>query len=323
MIRQRSDAIAFMDRLGEMRTPFLFFVNFEASQAYVAPLPLTDKKVLFDIDGTSNFIAKPSQQIQISSKKIPLANFHRAFEAVQKEINIGNSFLTNLTFSTPLISANSLLEIFHGSKATFKIYYPNLFVCFSPERFVSISEDGQISSFPMKGTIDAAVPDAEKVLLNDPKEIAEHVTIVDLIRNDLSRVADQVHVPRFRYIDEIRSKNHALLQVSSEVKGQLPGDWKNNLGHIVFELLPAGSISGAPKPKTVDIIKTYETHDRNFYTGICGLFNGEKLTSGVMIRYIEQTPNGLVYKSGAGITAQSTAAHEYQEIFDKIYVPVS
>lgn len=323
MIRPRNEAIACLNQLGKARKPFLFFTDFEASKAFVAPIPLSQKNVFFNIDGLKNYAPTEPRLTKITPQFLPFSEFSKPFNGILQEINIGNSFLTNLTFSTPITSSNSLLDFFHGTKATFKVYYQDQFICFSPERFVSIDERGSIASFPMKGTIDASVPNAEKVILNDPKEIAEHITIVDLIRNDLSRIADKVHVPRFRYIDQVTSKEKALLQVSSEIRGQLPGDWQSKLGSLLFELLPAGSISGAPKPKTVEIIHDNETHDRNFYTGVCGLFDGRKLTSGVMIRFIEQTHQGLVYKSGAGITAQSTAEMEYQEIRDKIYVPIS
>lgn len=323
MIRPRNEAIARMNQFGETRTPFFFFTDFEASQAYISDFPIQEDTVLFNIEGHSNCEPTSPQEIKIKAHPGIFSDFSKAFDSIQQEMNIGNSFLTNLTFSTPISTSNTLKEIFDSSRANFKIYFQDQFVCFSPERFVSINEQGHIASFPMKGTIDAALPDAEKVILNDPKEIAEHVTIVDLIRNDLSRIADQVHVPRFRYIDRIKSKDKDLLQVSSEVKGQLPQDWQKQIGSLLFELLPAGSISGAPKPKTVAMIRENETHNRNFYTGVCGLFDGMKLTSGVMIRFIEQTDKGLVYKSGAGITAQSQAEKEYQEILDKIYVPVA
>ena len=110
-------------------------------------------------------------------------------------------------------------------------------------------ENGFIYSYPMKGTIDASLPDARERILADRKEEAEHATIVDLIRNDLSQVASEVTVSRYRYIDELQTNRGRLLQVSSEIRGKLPENWKASLGDILFRLLPAGSITGAPKKK--------------------------------------------------------------------------
>ena len=95
----------------------------------------------------------------------------------------GNSFLLNLTFSTPLECNFSLEEIYHCSIAPFRLYLENELVVFSPEQFVRI-EGQRIISNPMKGTMDADQPDALQRLTSDRKEDAEHHTIVDLIRND-------------------------------------------------------------------------------------------------------------------------------------------
>jgi len=85
--------------------------------------------------------------------------------------------------------------------------------------------------------------------------------------------------------------------------------------------LPAGSVSGAPKHKTLEIIKKAENYERGYFTGVCGYFDGKNLDSCVMIRFIEQK-NGLVFKSGGGITANSIAQNEYQELINKVYVPI-
>ena len=91
----------------------------------------------------------------------------------------------------------------------------------------------------------------------------------------------------------------------------------------MYALLPAGSICGAPKNKTVEIIKEVEGDDRNYFTGIFGYFDGHQLDSGVMIRFIEKQEEQLVFKSGGGITAQSDLILEYQEMIDKVYVPIN
>jgi para-aminobenzoate synthetase component 1 len=173
----------------------------------------------------------------------------------------------------------------------------------------------------MKGTIDASFPNAEHVILSDPKEAAEHATIVDLIRNDISMVADKVWVERYRYIEPIETNQKKLLQVSSEIAGILPDEFDCEFGDLLLKLLPAGSISGAPKPSTLKIIKDAEGYERGYYTGIMGYFDGENFESAVMIRYIENQNGKFVFKSGGGITARSDAHSEYQELIDKVYLP--
>jgi len=114
-----------------------------------------------------------------------------------------------------------------------------------------------------------------------------------------------------------------LLQVSSEIKGNLPDDYNAHIGEILFRLLPAGSVTGAPKNKTVEIICKTETYERGYYTGVFGVFDGKNMDSAVMIRFIEKTADGYVYKSGGGITAFSNLKDEYNEMLKKIYVPVN
>jgi para-aminobenzoate synthetase component 1 len=173
----------------------------------------------------------------------------------------------------------------------------------------------------MKGTIDAAIDNAEAKILANAKEMAEHIMVVDLLRNDLSMVAKDVRVNRFRYIEKIRAGEKELLQVSSEIEGKLESNWHEKLGEIIQTLLPAGSISGTPKRRTLEIIKEVEEYERGYFSGIFGYFDGQNFDSAVMIRFIENTPNGLVYKSGGGITLDSNAESEYQEMQDKIYIP--
>ena len=155
------------------------------------------------------------------------------------------------------------------------------------------------------------------------KEAAEHATIVDLIRNDLSIIAEQVQVKRYRYVDHLTTNKGEILQTSSEITGQLPTDYRENIGTLLFRLLPAGSITGAPKPRTMEIIDAAEGYERDFYTGVMGCYNQGQLDSAVMIRFIDQDKNGqLHYKAGGGITAQSNNDDEYKEVIEKVYVPI-
>ena len=311
-----------LNDLGKHGKPFLFYVDFEMKKPRVFPLDSSfPGKILFDFNGFSNTqIKKPNFTVNIIPNPVAFNTYNKAFTFIQQEQRNGNSYLTNLTFKTPLSSNSSLEDIFYAAKAKYKILVPNEFVVFSPESFVRI-QDQTISTYPMKGTIDASVKNAETIILNDAKEKAEHFTIVDLLRNDLSMVAKHVRVNRFRYIEKIHAPSRDLLQVSSEITGKLPADYLNNLGSILCTLLPAGSVSGAPKRKTLEIIKKAEQRDRGYYTGVAGIFDGNSLDTFVMIRFISRENGQLYYHSGGGITVNSIAEKEYQEMKDKIYVP--
>lgn len=324
-----------MNALGKNRVPFLFILDFELQKPVVLPLSdITENTgILFNINGLSNFSESLEHRNLLEKKsfffkKYPqeYAVYAKKFEQVLQNICWGNSFLVNLTQETPIETDLTLKEIFVQSTAKYRLLFENedtKFVVFSPEIFVKIDENGIISSNPMKGTIDASIENAEKKLLDDPKEKAEHYTIVDLIRNDLSSVATGVRVAKFRYIEKVVTHSKALLQASSRIEGQLSSDFRDKLGDIFRKLLPAGSISGAPKPKTVQIIKDTEGYERGYYTGVFGVFDGKKLDSGVMIRFIEQKKNGsFVFKSGGGITFMSDVPSEYAELIDKVYVPI-
>jgi len=304
--------------------PFLFIIDFEQLKPLAYRLDeINPDRLLFDINGITNSRIPHRQLTPAKLVKYPepYADYLVKFNKVKDEIANGNTFLLNLTCSTPVGLNSSLAEIFRMSSARYKIWLDNEFVCFSPESFVIIN-NGKISSFPMKGTIDADLPDAGRVIMNDTKETAEHYTIVDLIRNDLSMVSSRVRVERFRYFDTLETNEKRLLQVSSEVCGDLDNGYQSSLGDIIFSLLPAGSVSGAPKKKTTEIIASAEGMPRGYYTGIAGVFDGRNLDSGVIIRFIEKRDDGYFYRSGGGITSFSDPLSEYNEMIDKIYVPV-
>jgi len=312
-----------MNCWGREERPFLFLLDFALQQPVVVPLDeINPEEVLYDINGTRNFTETAVNSSPVYFTAIPAsrARYCRAFSLVQQHIQRGDTFLLNLTLPSRIESNLSLKEIFFRSKAKYKIYYKDRFVCFSPEIFVQTKRD-VIRSFPMKGTIDARQENAREKLLSNKKEQAEHFTIVDLIRNDLSMVAQEVEVTRFSYIERIKTNKNEILQMSSEIRGKLLPEFLHAPGDMLQKMLPAGSISGAPKMKTLKIIREAEGYDRGFYTGVFGIFDGENIDSGVLIRFIENTDAGLIYKSGGGITSQSRCEEEYNELIEKIYVP--
>lgn len=314
-----------MNRLGKRGIPFLFIIDFEVKNPIVLPLDeIYAGDIQYAVNNQNNALpytyAHPDYYF--IKKRIDFEDYQIAFDKVKSEINFGNTYLTNLTFPTEITTNLSLQTIFDHSTAKYKLRFKDDFVVFSPEIFVQI-KNGIISSNPMKGTIDADLPNARQLIMEDTKEIAEHHTIVDLIRNDLNLVSKDVRVEQFRYIDLIKTNSKNLLQVSSKITGQLPDNYKENIGTILSKLLPAGSISGAPKKKTIEIIKASETYERGYYTGVFGIFDGNNLDSGVMIRFIEKQNGKLYFKSGGGITTFSDVNLEYQELTDKIYVPIT
>ncbi len=151
--------------------------------------------------------------------------------------------------------------------------------------------------------------------MNDEKETAENVTIVDLIRNDLSRMAEHVKVDRYRYIDVLHPNKGDILQTSSEISGKLSPNYKEHIGDILVDQLPAGSITGAPKDRTMEIIREAEDYNRVFYTRVMGIYNKGELNSVVMIRFLEQDGQGMYFKAGEGLTSKSDCRKEYEEVF--------
>ncbi len=384
----KQEIIDKINQLASQDEPFLFVINYQGDKAFIRLLSdIIPEECLFDFEGRGNFsharketlkeeiLKKETLKEEISETtwqiEPPLyEDYERSFNIVKSNIMAGNSYLTNLTCQVPVSCNLSLEEIFHRAKGKYKLLLrrkrtqaedkdhlkeenieENLtpFVCFSPETFVRI-KGGRIYSYPMKGTLDASLPNAEKQLMEDRKEAAEHATIVDLIRNDLSRVAENVRVDKYRYIDVLHTNKGNILQTSSEISGRLPEDYPHHLGEILDAQLPAGSITGAPKDKTMQIIQEAEGYDRGFYTGIMGIYDQGELNSAVMIRFIEEETSPvdfetdgeknfkakegkasegkepkasreLYFKAGGGITSKSDCQREYEEVIQKIYLP--
>ncbi len=314
-----------MNRLGASRTPFLFIIDYEMREPVVQPLLEVDPvRIMYDAGGMRNYpqARADARGLMLECRPVPYARYLESFCRVQKHLRDGDSYLVNLTCRTPVLTDRGLRDIFLGSTALFRLFFDDRFVVFSPERFVRIEND-RICTYPMKGTIDASAHGAMETLLADGKELAEHLTIVDLLRNDLSLVSRRVSVARFRYVTRVETRRGPILQTSSEIRGELQVNWERRIGDIIASLLPAGSVTGAPKKKTVEIIRAVEDYSRGFYTGVFGIFDGTRLDSGVMIRFIERDGDSFFYKSGGGITVYSDPEAEYREMVQKIYVPIA
>lgn len=313
-----------MNHLAQERIPFLFILDFDLRQTFVIPAgDIDEDRILYKVGTNTNIPENADFPVPGITGIVPpdYSSYSNTFNLVQKEIQFGNSYLLNLSFRSEIKLTGSLKDICLFSRAPYKLYLRDRFVLFSPESFVKIHK-GRIYTYPMKGTKVKENEESCQEVLSDIKESAEHATITDLLRNDLAMVAKDVRVDRYRFIDEINTKERTILQVSSEISGDILPDYIEKPGDIFARILPAGSVTGAPKAKTIEIIKKTENYNRGFYTGVFGFFDGETLDSAVMIRFIEKEGEDYYYKSGGGITCMSQAEKEYREIIDKIYVPV-
>jgi para-aminobenzoate synthetase component 1 len=334
-----------MNDYGRRREPFVFAIDYDMRQCLFFDNPLVCSDIQWATENASNGAAPTSNNSENNrnndseeasnsadtaktvTPRLTIKNalsfeeYERKFAVVRDGLMHGDSFLANLTVGVEVECNVEFAEVYNQCQAKYKLLIPNEFVCFSPERFIRIIGD-HIYAYPMKGTIDATLPDAERLLMENYKEKCEHNTIVDLLRNDLSMVAANVRVSRFRYIDRIKTQSGEILQTSSEIEGDLQADWHSRMGDIVCRLLPAGSICGAPKPATVQLIANAEQSPRGWYTGVWGYYDGRSLDTAVMIRCLANENGRTYFHSGGGITINSDARDEYQEVLQKIYLPI-
>ncbi len=299
-----------MDKLSQSGQKFSFIIDYKGEKCGLFTTEKTDLHTKDRLVNDYFFTIHP----------IEFQTYQKKFEEVQSALREGRSFLLNLTQETEITTNLSLEEIFINAKAKYKYLLKDQFVVFSPETFVQII-DNVIYSFPMKGTQKDIDLNSKQKLIDNEKENAEHATIVDLIRNDLSKVAYPIQVEHFKFLEKVKTNKGNLWQMSSKISGQIIPKYKGKIGSILQELLPAGSITGAPKASTCELIEEIEGYSRGFYTGIMGEFDGKNLDSAVMIRFIEQRGEKKYFKSGGGITVFSKAENEYQELIDKIYLP--
>ncbi len=325
-----SNFVEKMNFYGKNGIKFLFIVDFEMKFPIIMELSeVKDFCVKYFIDGVNNYTGyadniSDKHELKIQKNPVQFEVYKKAFNNVIKHEKAGNSYLVNLTFKSPVEINLGLQEIFYKSRSKYKLYFKNSsgeFVLFSPETFINIT-GGKIFTYPIKGTIDAGIPDAKEILLNDKKERAEHLTVVDLLRNDLNIVCKDVKVNRFCFIETVKTNFGELLQMTSEIEGRIKPELNTRFGDILCGMLPAGSICGAPKRETLEIIKETEPESRGYYTGVFGIYDGEVFKSSVMIRFIEKTGKDYFYRSGGGITVYSDIKKEYDEMTEKIYVPI-
>lgn len=261
----------------------------------------------------------------------PLAAYEDWFERVQQHLRSGNSYELNLTFRAstpssrhPMAAYLELRNLNPAPYAGLLSHHGSSLLAASPERFATIDEDGWIETRPIKGTTPRGRTAAEDSLMRqqlsrDDRFRAENLMILDLLRNDLSMVCDvgTVSVPKLM---EVETYAH-VHQLVSTVRGQLRPD-VTAVGSL-RSLFPPGSMTGAPKRRTMHLISEIETTPRGVYSGAFGWIAGDGTADlGVVIRsaVATTTSEGYHYEvgSGGGVTVWSDAADEYEETLWKL-----
>ena len=187
----------------------------------------------------------------------------------------------------------------------------------SPESQLLI-QNGIAVVHPIAGTFRRTGNDetdhlAAELLLKDRKENAEHVMLVDLARNDLSRVCDDVKVTTYK---EVQYYSH-VIHLVSEVKGKMRND--SNPFDLIAKTFPAGTLSGAPKFKAMELIDSFEPTARNYYGGAIGFVGFDNSCNhAIMIRTFLSMSNTLFYQAGAGVVAASKPKSELEEVNNKL-----
>ena len=256
-------------------------------------------------------------------------DYRRAFEEVQRQLHLGNSYEVNLTYrehvDSGLDPVEAYLRLRSINPAPYAGYLQHRGVALlssSPERYATVDRHRWVETKPIKGTTArGATGDEDERLAvrlgTDPKFRAENLMIVDLLRNDLSMVCDPgtVTVPVLMEVESYPSVH----QLVSTVRGRL----REGVGTVeaLRALFPAGSMTGAPKLRTMQVIEAVETSPRGVYSGAFGWISGDgRADLGVVIRsLVGQVPGtaGAPYRytlgTGGGITVRSDVEEEYAE----------
>ena len=210
-----------------------------------------------------------------------------------------------------LRSINPSPYLFYFDYGDFKIFGS------SPEAQL-IVKDGKAEIHPIAGTFKRTGNDEEDAILakqlsEDAKENSEHVMLVDLARNDLSRNGNMVKVENYREVQYFSHVIHLVSKVTGQKKKDIP------TLKVVADTFPAGTLSGAPKHRAMQLIETYEPTNRGYYGGAIGFMDFQgNFNHAIMIRTFLSKDHSLYYQAGAGLVAASEPENELQETYNKL-----
>ena len=309
-------APAFEEKLAVHKSPLLgeYLLYFTVhDRMETSPIPLTYEEV--DL---------PSKWREQTSAE----DYEKAISQIHHHLRQGDTYQVNYTVQLKQdLSANPFAiynRMVVEQEAGYNAYVEHdemAVISMSPELFFE-QNDRELTTRPMKGTTQRGVTDQEDLaqaswLEQDPKNRSENMMIVDLLRNDMNRISEvgSEHVERLCQVEQYST----VWQMTSTIKSQLRPDV--DLVAIFRSLFPCGSITGAPKIATMDIIKDLEPQPRGVYCGTIGLLlpNGRRIFN-VAIRTIQLYKGQAIYGVGGGITWDSTWESEYREVHQKAAV---
>ena len=334
-----ADLLAQVESYQEQGYYVVGYVSYEAAPAFeeklaVHKLPLLGEYLLYftvhdrvetsPIPLTYEEVDLPSKWQEVTSE----ADYEKAIGQIHHHLRQGDTYQVNYTVQLKQdLSANPFAiynRMVVEQEAGYNAYVEHdemAVISMSPELFFE-QNDRELTTRPMKGTTQRGVTDQEDLaqaswLEQDPKNRSENMMIVDLLRNDMNRISEVgcEHVERLCQVEQYST----VWQMTSTIKSQLRPDV--DLVAIFRSLFPCGSITGAPKIATMEIIKDLEPQPRGVYCGTIGLLlpNGRRIFN-VAIRTIQLHQGKAIYGVGGGITWDSTWESEYREVHQKAAV---
>lgn len=324
----QAELIELFEKIEELRGGcyFLGFLSYEAYKAFdsctfISKTPLA----YFGAFRTRTPYTPPKSQ-DIFSPLFPQwigkEEYLHKVQKLREEIKEGNTYqgnlTTTLTCSSTLSSYEIFLSLLNRQDTPYRCFLPTPFgdvISFSPELFFSI-EGNNITTKPMKGTMPRGRDEREdranaEFLRNDIKNRSENVMIVDLLRNDLSKISHRVCVPKLFEIETYPT----LFQMTSTITATLQD---SGLWEVFGALFPCGSISGAPKKSTLQILQRLEDRERGVYCGALGVIGAKEAIFSIPIRTFWREGERLSYGVGSGIVWDSIAESEYEELKTKM-----
>lgn len=310
------------EQIEQLKNKFFLvgYLRYEAFNCDCSDLPLLYFEIFKDYKEYKNKILPFSPKI-VTKPLVSFTEYANAIRQIKDEIANGNTYEVNYTYDFEICHDGDDFELFEyllqKQKTPYNFFLKNDYdtvLSFSPELFFTL-KDNHIVTKPMKGTVKRTenIQEDIKFLQNDEKNRAENVMIVDLLRNDLGRIAKTGSVKVSKLFEVETHKT--LHQMTSQIEADLRDDVK--LYDIFKAIFPCGSITGAPKISTMRIIDKVEKGSRGIYCGAIGVISPNETTFSVPIRILQKQSGSFKYRVGGAIVWDSDIQDEWEETLTK------